>query len=78
MHLIEPILHQMSSVAKPQRKFMFILLTALTYLPGRLNFRNLGRYTHLNEKTFSRWFRRPFDFVVFNLLSLDALLSNGE
>jgi hypothetical protein len=28
MHLIEPILHQMSSVAKPQRKFMFVLLTA--------------------------------------------------
>jgi hypothetical protein len=68
----------MSSVAKPQRKFMFILLTVLTYLPGRVNFRNLGRYTHLNEKTFSRWFRRPFDFVVFNLLCLNALLSNGE
>ena len=78
MHLIEPILHQMSSVAKPQRKFMLILLTALTYLPGRVNFRNLGRYTHLNEKTFSRWFRRPFDFVAFNLLCLNALLSDGE
>src|SRR5450759_2044169 len=78
MHLIEPILHQMSSVAKTQRKFMFILLTALTYLPGRVNFRNPGRYTHLNEKTFSRWFRRPFDFVAFNLLCLNALLSDGE
>jgi hypothetical protein len=78
MHLIELILQQMSSVAKPQRKFMFILLTALTYLPGRVNFRNLGRYTPLSEKTFSRWFRRPFNFVAFNLLSLNALLDNGE
>jgi Transposase DDE domain len=78
MHLIETILNQMSSVAKPQRKFMSILLTALTYLPGRVNFRNLGRYTQLNEKTFSRWFRRPFDFAAFNLLCLNALLSNGE
>jgi len=78
MHLIEPILQQMSSVAKPQRKFMFILLTALTYLPGRVNFRNLGRYTSLNEKTFSRWFRRPFDFVTFNLLSLKDLPDSGE
>ena len=78
MQLIETILQQMSSVAKPQRKFMSILLTALTYLPGRVNFRNLGRYTHLNEKTFSRWFRRPFNFVEFNLLSLNALLDNGE
>jgi len=52
MHLIDPILQQMSSVTKPQSKFMFILLTALTYLPGRVNLRNLGRYTSLNEKTF--------------------------
>ena len=78
MHLIEPILHQMSSLAKSQRKFMFILLIALTYLPGRVNFRNLGRYTSLNEKTFSRWFRRPFDFVTFNLLSLKDLPNRGE
>jgi hypothetical protein len=78
MHLIEPILHQMSSLAKPQRKFMFILLTALTYLPGQVNFRNLGRYTSLNEKTFSRGFRRPFDFVTFNLLSLKDLPNRGE
>ena len=78
MHVIEPILHQMSSVAKPQRKFIFILLTALMYLPGRVNFRNLGRYTPLNEKTFSRWFHRPFDFVTFNLLSLKDLPNNGE
>jgi len=68
----------MSSVAKPQRKFMFILLTTLTYLPGRVNFRNLGRYSALNEKTFSRWFRRSFDFVTFNLLSLKDLTDKGE
>ena len=78
MYLIEPILQQMSSVAKPQRKFMFILLTTLTYLPGRVNFRNLGRYSALNEKTFSRWFRRSFDFVTFNLLSLKDLTDKGE
>jgi hypothetical protein len=68
----------MSSVAKPQGKFMLILLTALTYLPGRVNFRNLGRYSPLNEKTFSRWFRRSFDFVTFNLLSLKDLTDKGE
>ncbi len=78
MNLIEPIFQQMSSVAKPQRKFMLILLTILTYLPGRVNFRNLGRYSPLNEKTFSRWFRRSFDFVTFNLLSLKDLTDKGE
>jgi len=38
MDLIEPILHQMSNVAKQHRNFMFILLIALTYLPGRVSF----------------------------------------
>ena len=51
-HLIEPILQQMSSVAKLQSKIMLILPTALTYLPGRIIFRNSGDYTSLNEKPF--------------------------
>jgi hypothetical protein len=69
----------MSSVAKPQRKFLLILLNALTYLPSRVNFRNLGRYTNRNEKSFSRWFSRPFDFSGFNLLILkDVLNGAGE
>jgi hypothetical protein len=69
----------MSSVTKPQRTFMLILLNALMYLPSRVNFRNLGRYTERNEKTFSRWFSRNFDFLAFNLLILkDVPCSNGE
>ncbi|UOA10065.1 hypothetical protein [Methylobacter sp. S3L5C] len=78
MNLIEPIFQQISSVEKPQRKFIFILLTALTYLPRRMNFRNLGRYSPLNEKTFSRWFHRSFYFVTFNLLSLKDSTDKGE
>lgn len=79
MPSIETILSQMSSVAKPQRKFLLTLLNALMYLPSRVNFRNLGRYTDCNEKTFSRWFSRPFDFLTFNLLILkDVLHGNGE
>ncbi len=77
MHLIETILSQMSSVTQPQRKFMLILLNALMYLPSRFNFRNLGRYTDLNEKTFSRWFLRTFDFSDFNLRMLKEVLRDG-
>jgi hypothetical protein len=69
----------MSSVAKPQRKFLILLLNALMYLPSRVNFRNLGRYTDCNEKTFSRWFSRRFDFLAFNLLILKGVLhGDGE
>ncbi len=56
MHLIEPILYQMSSVANPQRKFMFIfiLLTTLTYLLGRIkceycNGRTVGVFLFYQE-----------------------------
>lgn len=31
-------------------KFLLTLLNALMYLPSRVNFRNLGRYTDCNEK----------------------------
>jgi hypothetical protein len=42
----------------------------LMYLPGKANFRKRGRYRDFHEKTYSRWFRRAFDFVEFNRLSL--------
>lgn len=79
MSTIETILSQMSSVAKPQRQFLLTLFNALMYLPSRVNFRNLGRYSDCHEKTFSRWFSRPFDFLAFNLLILqDVLHGKGE
>jgi hypothetical protein len=63
----------MPSVAKLQRKFMFILLTAgtgkllkpwLLYLPER--------------KDLFGMIPRPFAFAAFNLPRLNALLSNSE
>ena len=35
---------------------------------GKANVRNLARYCDMSEKRFSRWFKRHFDFVQFNLL----------
>lgn len=63
----------MSNVTQPQRKFMLVLLPLLMCLRGRANFRNLSRYSDYHEKTFSRWYRRDFDFVEFNRLSLTPL-----
>lgn len=78
MTLIETVLSHMSSVAKPQSKFVIILLTTLMCLRGKANFRNLSRYSELNEKTYSRGFRRDFDFVEFNRLSLTAIIASGN
>jgi len=73
MEIVKTILQQMSTVTKPQRKFMQVLLPLLMCLRGRANFRNLSRYSDYHEKTFSRWYRRSFDFVEFNRLSLSPL-----
>lgn len=69
--MIESILDQMANVSKPQRKFLIVLLLLLSRLRGRANFRNLSRYSDHHEKTFSRWYRRGFDFVEFNRLGLE-------
>jgi putative transposase len=70
MEILKTVLQQMPNIHKPQLKFMLVLLPLLMCLNGRVNFRNLSRYSDYSEKTFSRWFRQPFDFVEFNRLSL--------
>ncbi|QBQ55183.1 hypothetical protein E3U44_12190 [Nitrosococcus wardiae] len=65
----------MSSLSTAQRKFMKVLLTTWMCLRGKATFRNLSCYSQLNEKTYARWFRRPFDFVEFNRLCLADLLA---
>lgn len=78
MSLIDTVLKKMSTVLKPQRTFLVVILTTLMYLPGKANFRNLSRYSELHEKTYSRGFRRPFDFVEFNRLSLAEVVTFGS
>ena len=73
MEILENILRQMSNVNKAQRNFIVALLMNLMCVRGKANFRNLSRYSDYHEKTYSRWFRRDFDFVKFNQLSLNNL-----
>ena len=78
MSIVKTVLQRMSSISKPQQIFLTILLTTLMYLPGKANFRNLSRYSDLHEKTYSRWFRRMFDFTEFNRLSVDKVVASGH
>ncbi|MFO0793022.1 MAG: hypothetical protein U0586_03055, partial [Candidatus Brocadiaceae bacterium] len=52
-------------------KCMVILFKTVLSLMGRVNFSQLSRYSSLNEKTYSRNFRRSFDFVHCNSLSIE-------
>lgn len=64
--VVESVLCGMSSVKRPQAKFMVSLLAVLMVFQGKANFRNLSRYCALHEKSLSRGYRRSFDFVAFN------------
>lgn len=70
MQIVNTILGQMSNISKPQANFLVTMLTTLMLLQGKMNFRNLSRYSGLCEKTYSRQFRKPFDFVEFNRLAV--------
>ena len=56
----------MANVSKPRMKFLTILLTTMMYIPGKINYRNLSRYSSLSEMTYLRNFRKPFAFDQFN------------
>lgn len=74
MKLIETIIHKMSNISRPQRKFLIILFSTIQLLRGKMNFRNLSRYSDFNEKTYSRQFRKSFDFAEFNRLSIESVV----
>lgn len=77
MKTIKAVLLQMSNVSKAQGKFMLVLLPLLMSLRGRMNFRNLSRYSDYHEKTFSRGYRSEFNFLEFNRLVLSPLCEAG-
>ncbi len=65
MDLAKKILNELS-IFKPQRKFLLTLFTTLLTVRGKVNFRNLSRYSDLSEKTYSRQFGKAFDAITFN------------
>ena len=66
MRLFQSVLATLTQTKKPQRKFIAHLLGLLLMLPGHATFRNLSRYSSYHERTFHRWYDRPFDFVALN------------
>ena len=65
-HFINNILEKMTGVAKPQKKFLMTLILTILLMRGKVNFRNMSRYSDRHEKTYSRQFRQPFNFADFN------------
>jgi DDE superfamily endonuclease len=66
MTIVHDILKQMPGLGQPQRKFLATLFVAVLVLRGRVNFRNLSRYSDYSERTIARQFREPFDWPDFH------------
>jgi hypothetical protein len=73
MELAEKVLNRLC-ISKPQRKFLVRLFTTILVVRGKVNFRNLSRYSNRSEKTYSRQFAKAFDFVAFNRQLIDATI----
>ena len=64
--LINSILEQMPGVGQPQKKFLVTLFLTILLMRGKVNFRNMSRYSDLSEKTYSRQFRHTFDPILIS------------
>lgn len=74
MELAEKILHRLP-ITKPQRRFLLTLFTTILVVRGKVNFRNLSRYSDRSEKTYARQFAKAFDFVGFNRQLISAAIA---
>ena len=72
--LINGILDKMMKICKPQKKFIVEALLVILGARGKMNFRNMSRYSQFSEKTFSRNYENPFDFAEFNQHALTLVL----
>jgi len=52
MNITDTILEKMSTIFKPQRKFIPVLLTTVMLMLGNVNFRNMSRYSRF--RTYAR------------------------
>ncbi|WP_444930661.1 transposase [Microbulbifer sp. SSSA002] len=63
---IKTVFAKMSSVGKPQQKFMMTLLSVLMVFRGKATYLNMARFSTSSEKRYRRWSHRYFDFIQFN------------
>lgn len=76
--VVESIMRSMSSVNRPQMMFMLSLFGVLSVFVGKATFRNMSRYSSYCEKSYSRWYRRSFDFLDLNTKLIKQEIPQGS
>ncbi len=75
MTVVREILKQMSSITKPQEKFLNTLFATILVVRGRVNYLNLSRYSFYSERSLRRHFQKEFNFLDFNLRAAQRAIS---
>jgi hypothetical protein len=63
---VSAILGKMLGVGKCQRRFMLHIIELYLGLRGRYTLKNMARYGSYLESSYHEWFRKAFDFALFN------------
>jgi hypothetical protein len=77
MNLVEKILNRFK-ISKSQRQFLATLFSSILTARGKINFRNLSRFSDISEETYSRHYAKPFDFIGFNREVIDEALGKDS
>ena len=77
MELAEKILNRIN-LCKPQKKFLITLFTTILIARGKINFRNLSRYSHYSARTYTRQFDTPFNFMGFNRAIINECIDQNQ
>ena len=77
MELAEKILNRIN-ISKPQKKFLITLFTTILIARGKINFRNLSRYSHYSERSYTRQFDKPFNFIRFNRAIINECIDQDQ
>lgn len=72
MNILNQILSQLP-VRNTQASFINLLCSLMLAIPSRINYANLGRFSHRNEKTFRNWAVKPIEWVHINASVIQAL-----
>jgi DDE superfamily endonuclease len=72
MNILNQVLSKLN-LRKTQNAFLELLCTVILAIPSRINYANLERFSHRNEKTFRNWFEKPLDWILVTTSLIQTL-----
>ena len=66
-----------STINKARKSFIFTVLLHILSIKGKINFLQFARFSSVCEQTFRINFEKEFDFLKFNILLTEKIISNN-